>query len=185
MPLCVLERKRGRVPIGLRAYQPKVALRRSGCPSRRTRPSSADCGTSYYGKRNDEILEDVVSPDYAINIAWAGWSRLPTRGPECIRGFIKLWWAAFPDVSFTIEEMMAEGDRVGTVITCRGTHQGVWTRGPYGPIEPTGRQFILPTMIVSRIADGKIVEEWESVNWASLWRQLGAVPTPIPAEATE
>ena len=65
-----------------------------------------------------------------------------------------------------------------TVYTFAGTHKGDLAFGPAGPIKSTGRRMSVPDIIVSRISEGKIVEEWESANMGSVWQQLGAIPGP-------
>src|ERR671910_3595376 len=63
--------------------------------------------------------------------------------------------AGFPDLSITIEDVMAEGDRVAARVTMRGTH-----RGEYQGIAPTGKRVEVSAMDMFRIANGKIVEHW-------------------------
>jgi predicted ester cyclase len=87
-------------------------------------------------------------------------------------------WNALPDLSITIEQMIAERDQV--VVTCiiRGTHQADYPGGPSGGIKASGRQLNLPDIVVFRVVDGKIVEDWESMDFGSLWEQLGGIPSP-------
>jgi predicted ester cyclase len=86
--------------------------------------------------------------------------------------------SAFPDVHITIEDQIAEGDKVVTRWTDRGTHQG-----EYLDIAPTGKQVEYTGISIDRIADGKIVESWlESDRWG-LMQQLGAVAEPGQSEA--
>jgi predicted ester cyclase len=72
---------------------------------------------------------------------------------------------------------------VVTVCTWSGTHKGNLAYGPTGPIKATGRLVNIPDIIVSRLSEGKIVEEWESANMGSIWQQLGAIPTQAEAKA--
>jgi steroid delta-isomerase-like uncharacterized protein len=76
--------------------------------------------------------------------------------------------AAFPDGYWTIEDLIAQGDRVAWRFTFRGTHRGEFMGFP-----GTGKQVCLAGMIISRIAEGKIAEEWEMWDGAGLARQLG------------
>jgi len=76
--------------------------------------------------------------------------------------------AAFPDGYWTIEDMIAEGDRVAWRFTFCGTHRGEFMGFP-----ATGRQFRLAGLVISRIAEGKIAEEWEIFDGADMARQLG------------
>jgi steroid delta-isomerase-like uncharacterized protein len=79
---------------------------------------------------------------------------------------------AFPDMSATVEDVVAEGDKVVTRVTLRGTHQGEVEE--FGP--PTGRQVEAKGITIHRIDGGKIVEEWNSWDNMSLMQQLGLVP---------
>ena len=63
--------------------------------------------------------------------------------------------AAFPDLSVTVEDVVAEGDRVATRVIMRGTHQG-----EFQGISPTGKRVEVRAMDMFRISDGKIVEHW-------------------------
>jgi steroid delta-isomerase-like uncharacterized protein len=63
--------------------------------------------------------------------------------------------AAFPDLNVTVEEVMAEGDRVAARVTMRGTHCG-----EFQGIAPTGKRVEVRAMDMFRISDGKIVEHW-------------------------
>lgn len=131
-----------------------------------------------YRKRKMAVLKEVIAPDYVLRTVadTGGWRSSKRRGPECYEGFMKVWWEAFPDFSGTIDQMVAEGDKVATVCTFSGTHRGGFPWGPFGTVAPTGRHFDLPDLVVSHIVDGMIVEEWESVDHGSLWRQLGVIP---------
>jgi steroid delta-isomerase-like uncharacterized protein len=63
--------------------------------------------------------------------------------------------AGFPDLSITVEDVMAEGDRVAARVTMRGTH-----RGEFQGIAPTGKRVEVRAIDMFRIANGKIVEHW-------------------------
>ena len=63
--------------------------------------------------------------------------------------------AGFPDLSITVEDLMAEGDRVAARVVIRGTH-----RGEFQGIAPTGKRVEVKAMDMSRISNGKIVEHW-------------------------
>jgi predicted ester cyclase len=79
--------------------------------------------------------------------------------------------AAFPDGSMTIEDMIAEGDKVVTRKSYRGTHQGEFLSIP-----PTGRQIRVGLIDIMRIVDGKVVEHWNVGDDLGMLQQLGALP---------
>jgi len=89
------------------------------------------------------------------------------QGPAGIKEIIRMYRAAFPDLRITIDEQIAEGDRVVTRWTSRGTH-----KGQLMDLAPTGKTATVVGMSIDRIENGKIVESW--VNWdlAGLMQQL-------------
>jgi steroid delta-isomerase-like uncharacterized protein len=80
-------------------------------------------------------------------------------------------YQAVPDLQFTLEDLVAEGDRVADRWQIRGTH-----RGEIAGIAPTGKQVSWTGMAFFRIEKGKIVEHWNEVDRLSLMQQLGALP---------
>jgi steroid delta-isomerase-like uncharacterized protein len=84
---------------------------------------------------------------------------------------------SFPDFRATVEDLVAEGDRVAYRWTFRGTHLG-----DFGGIPPTGRVVVWSVIGIARFAEGKMVERWQRLDTAGLLRQLGgsaAVPQPM------
>ncbi len=78
---------------------------------------------------------------------------------------------AFPDLHWTIEELVAEGQKVASYGIWRGTHQGVFLGIP-----PTGKQVTVPCMTCDACVDGKLKESRLLMNLMSLMQQLGVVP---------
>jgi predicted ester cyclase len=88
---------------------------------------------------------------------------------------------AFPDKHFTIEDIVAEGDKVVLRWTFRGTHRGAfWT--PAGTVQATGNVITLTSMVVYQLKDGKIVGENGVHDWLTLLQQFGA-DVKLPASA--
>src|SRR5689334_13085281 len=108
------------------------------------------------GRRLD-VAEQIVDPAY--------FSHFPLPGqPAGIAGFryaVEMLQSSFPDLTITIEDLIAEGDQVVARLTARGTHQG-----PFRGIAPTGRAVSWRGIRIFRIAGGKIVEHW--ANWDDL-----------------
>lgn len=98
-----------------------------------------------------------------------------THGPEGIKQFVSAMRSAFPDLHFTIEDQIAEGDRVATLWKAGGTHQGEFEGVP-----PTGKQASVQGMTIDRIANGKVVEGWTNWDALGLLQKLGAIPAPEP-----
>ncbi len=99
-------------------------------------------------------------------------------GPEGVRLAWSMFRAAFPDMQVTIEDMVAEGDKVAVRGAIRGTHQGELLGIP-----PTGKQVTVPLIDINRIEAGKLAERWGQADMLGLMQQLGVIPTPEQAEA--
>jgi len=116
---------------------------------------------------NPDILEDVYNAD----LVWHEPDQ-DVRGYEGARQFVSMYKSAFPVLHVTVQDVIAEGDRVVTRYTVRGTHQGEIEE--FGP--PTNRQLELEGITINRIEDDKIVEEWERYDNLGILQQLGLVP---------
>ncbi len=97
---------------------------------------------------------------------------LTLQGLEAVKQFVSLFLAAFPDGRFTVEDMVAEGDKVVARHTFRGTHQG-----NFMGIPPTGKQVTATGMSMGRAVNGKGVKVWVNGDDLGLLQQLGVVPT--------
>ncbi len=95
------------------------------------------------------------------------------RGPEAQTQQVVLYRTAFPDLRFTIEDQIAEGDKVVNRVTARGTH-----RGEFRGIPPTGQEMRVTGITIDRIVVGKLHESWASWDFLGLLQQLGLVPGP-------
>jgi steroid delta-isomerase-like uncharacterized protein len=93
------------------------------------------------------------------------------RGPESLRGLVGMLRTAFPDLHFTIEELIAEGEMVAGRFTMRGTHQG-----PLMGLAPTGCTVKQSHMHFFRFQDGKVIEHWGVRDDVGMMQQLGVVP---------
>ncbi len=98
-----------------------------------------------------------------------------TKGLEQQVARIRAIRSAFPDHHLTIEDQIAEGDRVVTRVTFQGTHQA-----EFSGAAPTGKHVRYSGIAIDRIASGKIVEMWHLANMAGLLQQIGATPSPPP-----
>ena len=111
---------------------------------------------------------EIYAPNYVGHEPAFG----DARGVEAAKQFAADYRQAFPDLQTTIEDQVAEGDKVVTRFTARGTHQG--ETEDFGP--PTGRQMVLEGITIHRFEGDKIVEEWERYDNLSVLQQLGLVP---------
>lgn len=119
-----------------------------------------------WNKGNLDIVDDLLSTDYVFH--HPGGQDL--NGPEEYKQMVKAVRSAFPDIHFTIDDVIAEGDKVAYRWTFVGTHQGE-LRG----IPPTGKKATVWAIAIERVADGKFVEAWERYDTLGLMRQLGVI----------
>lgn len=112
------------------------------------------------------FTEDYVDHDPG-NIAGE-----PAGAPGA-RQEVAVFTTAFPDFSVTVEDLLAEGDRVCARVIARGTH-----RGDLMGIPPTGKPVTITGTQVWRIKDGKLAEGWLEIDRLGMLQQLGVVPAP-------
>ena len=97
----------------------------------------------------------------------------PLRGPDGYLALLGMLRGGFPDVQWTLEDVVAEGDKVAARFTMRGTHTG-----PFMGIPPSGKPFSVTSMGIYRIANGQIMEEHGLPDMLGILQQIGAVPPP-------
>ncbi len=95
------------------------------------------------------------------------------RGLEDVKRFMGEFREGFPDFYSTIEDQIAEGDKVVTRWMMRGTHMGEF-RG----IAPTGKGVDVTGIGIFRFSDGKVVESWDNFDQLGMMRELGVIPVP-------
>lgn len=117
---------------------------------------------------NLALIDEIVASDY-IGHTFPN----DIRGPEGARQHDTMLRAGFPDIQVTVEDQIAEGDRVATYWTARGTHNG-----EFNGIAATGAQITIPGITIFRIANGKLVEGWNIPDRLGLMIQLGVIPAP-------
>lgn len=112
------------------------------------------------------VLDDVIAhePDGDV------------RGVEELKQYLATYLAAFPDTSVTVEDVIAEGDKVVSRYKVRGTHQG--TTDEYGP--PTGKQVVIDGITVYHFKGGKLAEMWDRYDNLAVMQQLGLMPEAKP-----
>jgi hypothetical protein len=110
----------------------------------------------------------VTGPDY---VSHAPGDPELSRGPEDIKEIVSAYHAAFPDLTFTVEKQVAEGDLVVTRWIARGTHQGEFMGVP-----PSGRRIEVSGMSMDRISGSRIVEHWNNWEALEMMEQIGAIP---------
>jgi steroid delta-isomerase-like uncharacterized protein len=112
-----------------------------------------------FNQRQVERAEELVAPDYVDHAALPG----QAPGLEGAKDKWAMYLAGIPDLRITIEELVAEGDKVAVRRSYAGTH-----RGQLLGIPPTGKQLQLGGISIFRLAGGKITEQWEELDRLAL-----------------
>ena len=114
-------------------------------------------------------VDELLAPDYKEGNALAG--------PQGFTQFISRIGAAFPDLHITIEDMIAEGDKVAARLTVTGTHDGPMS-GPMGDVPPTGKRATWTGIDIIRVEGGKIAQRHSERDLLAMMQQLGVIPAP-------
>ena len=116
-----------------------------------------------------EAIDELFAED-GIAHGLSDESGNPLRGPAGFKEFHARFREAFPDIVVTVEDTIAEGDRVAARCTVRGRHTGhtLGFAATQAPMEITGISIV-------RINDGKIVEGWNNFDFMTMYKQLGAI----------
>jgi steroid delta-isomerase-like uncharacterized protein len=118
---------------------------------------------------NLQVADEICAPNAVNHSAPPG----SPAGPAGVKQMVTMYRSAFPDMRVTIEDLVAEGDKVAARWSVTGTH-----RGELMGIPATGKRVTVTGMEINRFAGGKLVEHWESFDQLGLMQQLGVVPTP-------
>ena len=122
-----------------------------------------------FNKKNRAAIDEFIAPNHVDHAAPPG---MP-GGLQGVKQTINMYLTAFPDLHFTVEDLIAEGDKVVTRLTVRGTQQG-----EFMGIPPTGKHATVKAIDINRIVGGKSIEHWLEMDTLGLMQQLGVVPTP-------
>jgi predicted ester cyclase len=134
-------------------------------------PQNKDVALGWFSILNAHELhraEGLFSPDYVLTMGSE-----EHRGPNSIIAVVSSFYEAFPDLRFTTEDVLAEGEHVLVRWRVQGTH-----RGPLQGVAPTGRHVTWTGMSLLRIREGQVVEDRVEMDALGLMQQLGAVPAP-------
>jgi steroid delta-isomerase-like uncharacterized protein len=114
------------------------------------------------------LAAELVSPDAVFHVPGRA---EPVRGPQGYLEVIGMMRGGFPDIQWTLEETVIEGDVIAARFTMRGTH-----RGPFLGVPPTGKTIAVPALNIYRLRSGKIVSEVGQPDLLGLMQQIGGLP---------
>jgi steroid delta-isomerase-like uncharacterized protein len=145
-------------------------MREKGCTTMSTEANKAIVVQLYeevFNKGNLDLTDKLVAPNAVTHDP-----QLPPGAPggaPGLKAVVTMLRVAFPDDHHTIEDLIAEGDKVVARLTHSGTHQGAFLDLP-----PTGKHVSTTSIHIFRFADGQLVEHWASRDDIGLMQQLGA-----------
>lgn len=123
-----------------------------------------------FNKGNVSIIDALLAPSFIEH------EELPPGIPndrEGVKLLPQMMHSAFPDFKATIEDMLADGDKVVIRMTWEGTQEG-----EFMGIPPSGKRMSIGVIDIIRVADGQLVEHWGQMDSMGLMQQLGAMPGP-------
>jgi len=124
-----------------------------------------------FNRGNIGIVDEIFAPDFIER------EQLPPgipSGREGVKVLATMLRSAFPDFKATIDDILAEGDKVVIRMTWSGTQKDEFMGVP-----ATGKRVSVGVIDIIRITNGKLVEHWGLMDSTSLMQQLGAIPAPV------
>jgi steroid delta-isomerase-like uncharacterized protein len=132
----------------------------------------AETFTRMLNEHDPDLVDRFVAPDYRNHNTFVA------DGREANRKFWAGFFAALPDLTATMEDLVIAGDRVVGRFVYRGTHAG-----EFMGIPATGRRVEMRSIDIWRVENGLFVEHWDELNTLELFAQLGALPQPTGGDA--
>lgn len=118
----------------------------------------------FFNKGNTNVVEELIAEDFINHDPLPG--QEATR--EALKEYLPVIRRAFPDLVFTNEAILADGNLIAHRVKMTGTH-----RGEFAGVAPTGRQITIRSHDFQRWENGRMVERWSIADSESLMRQLG------------
>ena len=120
-----------------------------------------------WNKGDLNLIDELIAPEYVLHDP----TRPGLKGRAGIKGSISMFRQAFPDLTFTVEDQIAETDKIVTRYTVQGTHLG-----PLMGIPATGKQGTITGIDIYRISNGQIAEAWSNWDTLGLLQRIGVIP---------
>ena len=120
-------------------------------------------------RKDLEALRGLLADGYVYHA-----SGIELHGRDAMEAFLREFFAAFPDLECSLEDLLVEGDRCACRFTMRATHRGSFFGTP-----ATGKRIEVSSNGISHLAGGKVAEDWEQMDLISLFQQIG-VMTGVP-----
>lgn len=123
-----------------------------------------------FNQGNLDLADELIGPNVVEHQQQPGVTP-DAAGPELVKQIARFFRSAFPDLEITVNDLIAEDDRVAARVTIAGTH-----KGELMGIPPTGKRVQVSSMDIIRFEDGKAAEHWGETDIMGMMQQLGVVP---------
>lgn len=127
-----------------------------------------------FNQRKVDLVDELAVEDYVENNPFPGMG----NGRNDLKARVQAILGAFNPMSFKVEELVAEGEKVVARWTQTATHSG-----SFMGIPPTGKEVTVAGIDIHLLRDGRMAEHWHVVDQFGLLQQLGAIPAPSGAHA--
>ena len=124
--------------------------------------------TERMGKGDSAVLDELTTDDFVVHVLFDKGSNI---GRDVYKQTNDGAHVSFPDYAMSVDDMIAEGDKVMALSTIRGTHTGAWD------IPPTGIEVQKSRFTLFRLENGKIAETWNMDDYLGEFQQLGVIST--------
>ena len=124
-----------------------------------------------FNQGNMSLADEILAPDFVEH------EQLPPgipNGREGVKALTSMMRSAFPDFKATIQDILADGDKVVIRMTWSGTHKGEFMGNP-----ATGKRMSIGVIDIIRVSRGKLVEHWGQMDAMGMMQQLGVIPAPV------
>jgi steroid delta-isomerase-like uncharacterized protein len=122
----------------------------------------------FINSAGEKLARELVSPDAIFLVPGRP---EPVVGPAGYLMIVGMMRAGFPDIQWTLEELISEGDKLAARFTMRGTH-----RGQFMGVPPTGKQITVQALNIYHLTKGQIIKEYGSPDLLGLLAQIGGLP---------
>jgi steroid delta-isomerase-like uncharacterized protein len=122
-----------------------------------------------WNKGNLKVVDQLYAPNFVQHEP----PPASVNSSEALKQYVGSYLTAFPDLHFTIDDLVAEGDKVVWRFSAKGTH-----KASFMGIPPTGKVSSITGMVLFRLENSRIVEAWVNIDALGLLQQLGVIPMP-------
>jgi steroid delta-isomerase-like uncharacterized protein len=122
-----------------------------------------------WNKHNLSVVDEIYAPNFVQHEP----EPQTVNSSEALKQYVGTYLTAFPDLQLSIEDLIAEGDKVVWRFVSNGTHTG-----PFMGIPATGKKGVITGIVIFRLENSRIAEAWLNIDALGLLQQLGVIPMP-------